>query len=122
MMYDHIGLVSNRLDASIGFYQAVLASLGFELCCRDASGAGFGPKDAPAFWLYAGNGVSGAHIAFRATDHASVDAFYKAGLVAGGHDNGAPGLRPDYAPGYYAAFLLDPDGNNIEAVCLNQVK
>lgn len=122
MMYDHIGLVTNDLDVSIGFYQAALANLGYGLCCRDASGAGFGPKDAPAFWLSTGERVSGTHIAFRASDHAAVDAFYKAGLEAGGHDNGAPGLRPDYGPGYYAAFLLDPDGNNVEAVCLNQEK
>lgn len=122
MMYDHIGLVTDRLEASIGFYQAVLAKLGYELCYRDASGAGFGPKNAPAFWLYAGKGVSGANIAFRATEHAAIDAFYKAGLDAGGRDNGAPGLRLDYGPGYYAAFLLDPEDNNIEAVCLNQGK
>jgi catechol 2,3-dioxygenase-like lactoylglutathione lyase family enzyme len=61
----------------------------------------------------------GAHVAFRAADHRSVDRFYAAGLAAGGRDNGKPGLRPDYSPTYYAAFLVDPDGNNVEAVCLD---
>jgi catechol 2,3-dioxygenase-like lactoylglutathione lyase family enzyme len=89
------------------------------LCSRDDSGASFGPPDQPAFWLYAKKGASGSatHVAFRATDHASVNRFHAAGLKAGGRDNGAPGLRADYSPTYYAAFLLDPDGNNVEAVC-----
>lgn len=81
---------------------------------------GFGPPDAAAFWLYPKPSVKGdgSHIAFRATNHEQVDAFYKAGLKAGARDNGAPGLRPDYSPTYYAAFLIDLDGNNVEAVCL----
>lgn len=120
MMYDHVGLTTINLEASVGFYQAALSTLGYELCWRDESSAGFGPKNAPAFWLYAEKGerAPGAHVAFRAADHATVDAFYRAGLDAGGTDNGAPGLREHYAPQYYAAFLLDPSGNNIEAVCL----
>lgn len=99
-MYDHIGLKTKNLDASVRFYTAALSSLGHVLCSRDDSSAGFGPKDAPAFWLYADNSAdnAGAHVAFRASDRAAVDAFHKAGLRAGGRDNGAPGLRRDIAP------------------------
>jgi catechol 2,3-dioxygenase-like lactoylglutathione lyase family enzyme len=117
-MYDHIGLKVSDLDASIRFYTAALAPLGYVLCSRDESGAGFGPPDAPALWLYRSkNGDrAGVHLAFRAADHAAIKAFHLGGLKAGGHDNGAPGLRADYSPTYYAAFLIDPDGNNVEAV------
>jgi catechol 2,3-dioxygenase-like lactoylglutathione lyase family enzyme len=118
-MYDHIGLKVQNLDASVRFYSAALASLGHVLCSRDASSAGLGPLNAPALWLAGGQANPvGVHVAFRAANRAAVEAFYKAGLKAGGRDNGAPGLRKEYSPSYYAAFLLDPDGNNIEAVCL----
>jgi catechol 2,3-dioxygenase-like lactoylglutathione lyase family enzyme len=119
-MYDHIGLKTNNLDASVRFYAAALAPLGCELCGRDESGAGFGPPGAPALWLYPATGAEGSrvHLAFTAPDRAAVDRFHKAGLGTGGRDNGAPGLRADYSPTYYAALLLDPDGNNVEAVCL----
>jgi catechol 2,3-dioxygenase-like lactoylglutathione lyase family enzyme len=118
-MYDHIGLKTKDLDASVRFYKAALAPLGYELCSRDESGAGFGPTGTPALWLYPDSkAASRAHVAFRAPNHASVDRFHKGGLAKGGQDNGAPGLRADYSPTYYAAFLIDPDGNNIEAVCL----
>ena len=113
-MYDHIGLKVKDIDASIRFYEAALAPLGF---VRD--GSGFGPKGAPGLWLYEGGGKSAStHVAFKAKDHGAVDRFYKAGVSAGGKDNGAPGLRADYSPTYYAAFLIDPDGNNVEAVCM----
>ena len=118
-MYDHIGLRVKDLDAAVRFYTAVLAPLGHVLCSRDDSGAGFGPKDAPALWLHLTedrNG-DGMHIAFRAPDHTAIKAFHAAGLKAGGRDNGGAGPRADYSPTYYAAFLIDPDGNNIEAVC-----
>jgi catechol 2,3-dioxygenase-like lactoylglutathione lyase family enzyme len=76
-------------------------------------------QGAPALWLYAGGPpAGGAHIAFRAANRKAVDRFHAAGLKAGGRDNGAPGPRADYSPTYYAAFLIDPDGNNVEAVCL----
>lgn len=118
-MYDHIGLKAKDFDASVRFYVAVLAPLGYVLCSRDESAAGIGPPDAPALWLYPASGEgSNAHVAFRAPDHAAVDRFHSAGLKSGGRDNGAPGLRVDYSPDYYAAFLIDPDGNNVEAVCL----
>jgi catechol 2,3-dioxygenase-like lactoylglutathione lyase family enzyme len=114
-MYDHIGLKVKDIEASIRFYEAALAPLGF---VRD--GSGFGPKGAPALWLYEGGGKnSGTHVAFAAKDHGAVDRFHKAGVKAGGKDNGAPGLRADYSPTYYAAFLVDPDGNNVEAVCMS---
>ncbi|HZT47707.1 MAG TPA: VOC family protein [Hyphomicrobiaceae bacterium] len=118
-MYDHIGLKVKDLDASVRFYRGALAPLGHELCSRDEAGAGLGPKGAAALWLSLAKGAKGAgvHVAFAAPDRAAVDRFHKSGLEAGGRDNGAPGPRPDYGPKYYAAFLIDPDGNNVEAVC-----
>jgi catechol 2,3-dioxygenase-like lactoylglutathione lyase family enzyme len=118
-MYDHLGIKVRDLAASIRFYEAALAPLGHVLGSHDDSYAGIGPADAPALWLYASQGSKGpgTHIAFRAISHQAVDAFYKAGLKAGASDNGGPGPRPDYSPTYYAAFLIDPDGNNVEAVC-----
>jgi catechol 2,3-dioxygenase-like lactoylglutathione lyase family enzyme len=122
-MFDHIGLKVSDVDASVRFYRGALEGLGYELCSRDASGAGFGPKSEPALWLYVAKPARGAkrpgvHVAFRATDRGAVDRFHKGGLEAGGLDNGAPGVRSDYGPKYYAAFLIDPDGNNVEAVCM----
>lgn len=114
-MFDHVGLRVKDARASTRFYTAVLEPLGL---VPDASGTGFGPPGAPALWLYDGaKGDRGVHLAFRAKDRASVDRFHAAGLAAGGKDNGKPGVRADYDPKYYAAFLVDPDGNNVEAVC-----
>jgi catechol 2,3-dioxygenase-like lactoylglutathione lyase family enzyme len=119
-MYDHLGLKVKDLAASIRFYEAALAPLGHVLGSHDDTYAGIGPAGAPALWLYAAKGAKGpgVHIAFRAANHEAVKAFYQAGLKAGASDNGGPGPRPDYSPTYYAAFLIDPDGNNVEAVCL----
>ncbi|MCV0440780.1 MAG: VOC family protein [Hydrogenophaga sp.] len=118
-MYDHIGLKVKDLAASKRFYEAALAPLGHVLGSHDDTYAGLGPAGAPALWLYATPGAQGpgTHVAFCAANHEAVDAFYKAGLKAGAKDNGGPGPRPDYSPSYYAAFLIDPDGNNVEAVC-----
>jgi len=118
-MYDHIGLKVQDVDAAVRFYQAALTGLGLVLCSRDAAGAAFGPPGEPALWLYAANSApaSGVHVALRAVNRAAVDRFHTNGIAAGGRDNGRPGVRTDYSPDYYAAFLLDPDGNNIEAVC-----
>ena len=118
-MYDHIGLTVRDLDASVKFYAAALASLGHVVASHDKSSAGIGPKDAPALWLYADTKAKPAktHVAFAAKERKAVDKFYAQGIESGGSDNGKPGLRADYSPTYYAAFLIDPDGNNVEAVC-----
>jgi catechol 2,3-dioxygenase-like lactoylglutathione lyase family enzyme len=119
-VFDHIGLQVKDLAASVKFYTAALAPLGFVLCSQDAASAGFGPEDAPALWLYADEQAprSKTHVAFAAAERKAVDKFYAHGIEAGGRDNGKPGVRADYSPTYYAAFLIDPDGNNVEAVCL----
>jgi catechol 2,3-dioxygenase-like lactoylglutathione lyase family enzyme len=119
-MYDHIGLKVADLAASVRFYQGALAALGHVLASSDEAGAGFGPPGEPGLWLYQVKAAAGpgTHVAFRAADRAAVDRFHKEGVKAGGRDHGAPGIRADYGPTYYAAFLLDPDGNNVEAVCL----
>jgi catechol 2,3-dioxygenase-like lactoylglutathione lyase family enzyme len=121
-MYDHIGLHVKDLGASVRFYEATLAPLGCVVTHRDARYAGLGPeKDVTMLWLHpTGAKVSeGTHVALQAKDRAAVDRFHRAGLEWGGRDNGAPGVRHDYGANYYAAFLLDPDGHNIEAVCLS---
>src|SRR5262245_11665200 len=119
-MYDHIGLRVKDISASVRFYEAALVGLGYALLSRDDASVGFGPRQGAAFWLYPAAKHSDAvvHIAFTATDRHAVDRFHAAGLKAGGRDHGLPALRPDYGSNYYAAFLLDPDGNNVEAVCL----
>src|SRR5262245_18148975 len=119
-MFDHVGLKVKDLEKSVRFYSPALEALGLVCCSHDKSSAGFGPKGEPALWLYPEKGAKGpgTHVAFRAASRAAVDAFHKGGLAAGGKDKGEPGLRADYSPKYYAAFLLDPDGNNVEAVCM----
>lgn len=113
-MYDHIGLRVRDVEVARRFYKATLEALGL---VEDGSGA-FGPAGAPGLWLHEEkHSAGGAHVAFRAKDRDAVARFHAAGLAAGGRDNGKPGLRPDYSPCYFAAFLVDPDGNNVEAVC-----
>ena len=116
-MFDHIGLRVKDLDAAAKLYAAMLKPLGHVPGAKGEGYAGFGPKDKPALWLHQGKS-GGAHVCFRAPDRESVDRFYEAGLKAGAKDNGKPGVRADYSPKYYAAFLCDPDGNNVEAVCM----
>ena len=117
-MYDHIGLKVKDLEAAVRFYSAALAGLGHVLGTKESSYAGLGPKGEPGLWLYSAKDAkaSGVHMAFRAPSRAAVDRLHADGLKSGGRDNGMPGLRIDYSPDYYAAFLFDPDGNNVEAV------
>jgi catechol 2,3-dioxygenase-like lactoylglutathione lyase family enzyme len=118
-MYDHIGFKVRDLAKSVEFYKAALEPLGHVLGSNDATYAGIGPEGEPSLWLYASKDAKspGVHIAFRAENRAAVDRFFKKGIENGGKDNGQPGVRADYSPSYYAAFLIDPDGNNVEAVC-----
>ena len=120
-MIDHLTLKVRDIRASIDFYSKALAPLGYVAKAHHEPTIGFGAEDDGAhsdFYLTPGEDGTGSpvtHIAFRAADAATVDAFYREALAAGGRDNGAPGLR-DYHPKYYSAFVLDPDGNNVEAV------
>jgi catechol 2,3-dioxygenase-like lactoylglutathione lyase family enzyme len=117
-MIDHIGLRTQNFDALAAFYEAALAPLGYSRLVSFEGGAGFGADGAPPLWLGATQGAaSSIHLALRAPSRAAVDAFHAASIARGAKDNGAPGLRTDYAPTYYAAFVIDPDGNNLEAVC-----
>jgi catechol 2,3-dioxygenase-like lactoylglutathione lyase family enzyme len=117
-MIDHTGLGVSDLGRSKAFYAAALKPLGYALLMEFDPFAGFGEPPKPDFWIGQGKvNDPPLHVAFRAKDRTTVDAFHAAALAAGGRDNGAPGLRPHYHPHYYGAFVLDPDGHNIEAVC-----
>jgi Glyoxalase/Bleomycin resistance protein/Dioxygenase superfamily. len=121
-MIDHIGLRVTDLSASRTFFEKSLAPLGYAVLHDFGEELALGGpvpgvrKPVPDLWLSVAPDVTPIHLSFFARDAAQVDAFHTAALDAGGTDNGAPGLRPAYGPGYYAAFALDPDGNNIEAV------
>jgi catechol 2,3-dioxygenase-like lactoylglutathione lyase family enzyme len=117
-VFDHISLKVRDFRKSLTFYRAVLAPLGFEAQHVDEQGksAGFGPKGSVGLWIAEGAPQSSVHVAFASANRNAVARFHAAGIEAGGEDNGPPGLRLDYAKDYYAAFLLDPDGNNVEAV------
>lgn len=116
-MIDHIGIQVANLDASVAFYTKALAPLGYVLVMRHEQFAGFGIGDKPDFWIGAGKPTDRIHVALRAKGRAEVRAFYEAAMAAGGTDNGPPGVREVYHPNYYGAFVRDPDGHNIEAVC-----
>jgi len=120
-MLDHLGLDVSDYDRSKTFYEAALKPLGLEVLMEPVPNAcGFGDpeKRMPFFWLYDRDEVNrGVHVAFTASDREMVDAFHAAALEAGAQDNGEPGVRELYHPNYYGAFVLDPDGNNVEAVC-----
>ena len=122
-MLDHVSIAVRDLGRSLAFYEAALPSLGIErlMTYVDEAGVprhiGFGSGGKPFFWIGRGEAIQGyVHVALVAKDRASVDAFHEAALAAGGRDNGKPGPRPQYHPGYYGAFVLDPDGCNVEAV------
>ncbi len=117
-MFDHIGLRVKDLGKAAKLYKAMLEPLGHVAGSKGDAYAGFGPKDKPALWLHLDSKGGGGHVALRAPDRAAVDKFHREGLKAGAKDNGAPGVREDYSPKYYAAFLVDFDGNNVEAVCM----
>jgi catechol 2,3-dioxygenase-like lactoylglutathione lyase family enzyme len=117
-MIDHTGISVSNFAKSKAFYAAALAPLGYAMLMEFDQAAGFGVAPKPDFWIGESTpNVPPIHVAFRAASRAQVDAFYKAAMTAGGRDNGAPGLREHYHPNYYGAFVLDPDGHNIEAVC-----
>ena len=125
-MIDHVGFPVSNYERSKAFYSKALAPLGYMLIMevaadRTESGspaAGFGKNGKPDFWIGGEGGLKGiVHVAIAADDRRAVDAFYRAALAAGGKDNGGPGLRPQYHSSYYGAFVLDPDGHNVEAVC-----
>lgn len=124
-MIDHLGITVSDFGASKAFYDKAMAPLGGSLLymvpTEYTGGAivgGYG-RDRPVFWLHAGKDKpkDGQHVAFTARSRAEADAFHAAAIAAGGSDNGQPGLRPHYHANYYGAFVFDPDGNNVEAVC-----
>ena len=123
-MIDHTGISVKNFDASKAFYDKVMAAIGAKLIMMvpaEYTGGvkvgGYG-REKPDFWLREDADTGpGRHYAFTARSRAEVDAFHKAAIAAGGRDNGKPGLRPHYHPDYYGAFVFDPDGNNVEAVC-----
>jgi catechol 2,3-dioxygenase-like lactoylglutathione lyase family enzyme len=115
---DHVGIRVSDFEQSKRFFEQTLSPLGYELIREPSvSAAGFGRQGKPEFWIHQGDRGQPVHIAFAASERASVDAFHEEALAAGGRNNGGPGLRPKYHQSYYAAFVFDPDGNNIEAVC-----
>jgi catechol 2,3-dioxygenase-like lactoylglutathione lyase family enzyme len=117
-MCDHVGFGVSNLPESKAFFLAALAPLRVALVMEGPFGVGIGQNNKPSLWLHETQGrPAPLHIAFVATSRAEVDAFHKATLAAGGRDNGSPGLRPHYHPSYYGAFVIGPDGHNVEAVC-----
>ena len=123
-MIDHTGIHVTDYPKAKVFYDAIFAAMGGGLMVEvpeqytgGMKVVGYG-REQPVFWLNeAKDAGPGRHTAFAARNRAEVDAFYMAAMAAGGKDNGGPGIRADYHPNYYAAFVIDPDGNNIEAVC-----
>lgn len=124
-MIDHTGVIVSDFGDGKRFYSAALAPIGFKLLAEfpasvtgDADVAGFGEPPKPEFWIIGGTpNKPPLHVAFRASSRSLVDAFFRAAIAAGGRDNGPPGIRAHYHPNYYGAFVLDPDGHNIEVVC-----
>jgi len=122
---DHVGFPVADIGRSKAFYEAALNPLGITLMVEvtpEQTGGeahlGFGAAGKAFFWVGTGDALEGVlHVAFTAKDRAAVDAFHAAALSAGGKDNGAPGIRAHYHPNYYGAFVVDPDGHNVEAVC-----
>ena len=118
-MLDHVTIGVSDVERSRSFYDLALRPLGFtRLYAEGETASGYGISPKAFFWIsWRGLPQTGAHIAFTAQDRAVVDRFHAEAIAAGGKDNGAPGIRPNYHASYYGAFVLDPDGHNIEAVC-----
>ncbi len=116
-MFDHVEIPTLDIARARDFYRATLAELGHVKVTDHGGWCGFGAGDSAPFALFSAKATAPTHLAFVAADRDAVDRFYRAAMAAGGRDNGAPGPRPDYSPKYYAAFVFDPDGNNVEAVC-----
>ncbi len=125
-MIDHLGITVSNIQSSTAFYVKTLGALGYVLCKTRPNTISFGVQQGHGkstdpsgdFWLSHGSPMTPrTHIAFSAASRADVDAFFAAGIAAGGVEHGKPKLRTQYHPDYYAAYLLDPDGYNIEAVC-----
>jgi catechol 2,3-dioxygenase-like lactoylglutathione lyase family enzyme len=115
---DHVILDVRDYAASKRFYERALAPLEYEVILEMGNGCGFGQRGKPDFWVAErGSPQTGVHVAFQSPDRTTVDRFHEAAIAAGGTDNGPPGVRPHYHEHYYAAFVRDPDGNNVEAVC-----
>ncbi len=117
-MLDHLIMTVSEFESSRNFYAKCLEPLGYEVVIEFGRAVGFGVGGKPEFFIRAGAAVDPTiHIAFACDDHETVNRFHEAAMAAGGRDNGAPGLRPEYHANYYGAFVFDPDGHNIEAVC-----
>jgi catechol 2,3-dioxygenase-like lactoylglutathione lyase family enzyme len=118
-MLDHVSLGVSDIERSRKFYDQALRPLGIDrLYAEGENASGYGANRKAFFWIGLREAVqTGSHVAFAAEDRETVDRFHQAALAAGGRDNGRPGLRPHYHEDYYGAFVLDPDGHNIEAVC-----
>jgi catechol 2,3-dioxygenase-like lactoylglutathione lyase family enzyme len=116
-MIDHVGIKVESYEQSLRFFREALKPLGYVLAADFGTAAGFGTPGRAEFWISAGPVLGPTHLAFSAESRAAVDAFHKAALAAGARDNGPPGIRTEYHEHYYGAFVLDLDGNNVEAVC-----
>lgn len=117
-MFDHLGIPASHVEASETFFLLALAPLGVSVAMKGPHGSGLGKNGKPSLWLYeTRDHPVPLHLAFKADRRSQVDAFHRAAMEAGAKDNGPPGLRPHYHPDYYAAFVIAPDGHNVEAVC-----
>jgi catechol 2,3-dioxygenase-like lactoylglutathione lyase family enzyme len=122
-MFDHIGVPVTDLAGAQEFFLRALSPLGVRVLVQDADAVGLGQGDKASLWLVpAAAPAAPLHLAFMADSRAQVDAFHRQALAAGGQDNGAPGLRPRYHAHYYAAFVIGPDGHNVEVVCHKAVR
>lgn len=117
-MFDHLGIGASNVETSTSFFLRALEPLGVGIAMKGPNGVGLGKNGKPSLWLHMSEGQPlPLHLAFSAGNRSEVDGFYRAAIDAGGQDNGPPGLRLHYHPNYYAAFVIAPDGHNVEVVC-----